>query len=196
MIMLRKFFLERFLLNWFVGPLTAMATTVILGLLLASQWGYVWHFLYGDEVSFAGWNIPVPKDFYVDERGAKLTLWKTVLGTPVFSDSYGLITLIVLKKPIDYEADFGKFQAIQTTLARENGVFGEANKKNFPLTPPRYCVEFLDGQKENALSQCIIDGARLTVWYSGSTAYLPAFYDTVRGLSRIPPEQDSSPTNP
>lgn len=196
MIMLRKFFLERFLLNWFVGPLTVMATTVILGLLLASQWGYVWHFLYGDEVSFAGWNIPVPKDFYVDERGETLILWKTALGTPVFSDSYGLITLFVFNRPIDHEADFEKFQAIQTTFARESGIFGETNRKDFALIPPRYCVEFLDVLKENALSRCIVDGTPLTVWFSGNTDYLPAFYSTVRGLSRIPPEQDSSPTNP
>ena len=180
----------------FIFLTTSIATVMILMLFAFSQWGYVWHFLYGDEVSFTGWKIPIPKNFYVWNRKKGLAFWKTDFGVPIFSDSYGLISLGMANKPIDYETDFDKFVAIQITLAREDGIFGEVNRKEFPQTPPRYCVEFLDGLNENALSRCIVDGTRLTVWYSGNAAYLPAFYSTVRGLSRIPTKENPVQTTP
>ena len=196
MIKLKKFSLEALVLGWLVGPAAIIATTLLLFMLIASQWRYAWHLFNVDEVSFAGWTVPVPKQFYVSNREEGLTLWKTDLGTPLFSESHGLISLFTGKRLLDYENDFEKLVALNITLARADGVLGEVNRKEFPLTPPRYCVEILDGLKETAVSRCIVDGTSLMVWYSGNAAHLPAFYSTVRGITRIPTKQSHTQTAP
>ena len=181
--------------NYILWPLICAGSTVLLGLILVANWGFVWHFLYGDSILHKGRNIPVPKGFYVlndsDSRYDSRTLWKTDFGTPFWDAPYGQITIFELPHRFVFEEDYPGYKAGILMDAKERGFTLRETDIHSSEKDTYYCLEGTDEKSTSSvLARCAIRNSNIIFFYQGHTKYLPAFYSTVQRTTLEPKNND------
>jgi hypothetical protein len=146
--------------------------------------GPTWHLLFGDKVSYAGWEIPVPKGFYVRKSQDRLTMWKLSFGVPLFAVPYGHVSLFFRPGPSFLLSQH--YQQFAETVSQEAAVGGYAvQRQTFAAGgSPAYCLQLgRSAAPPNSLVRCAIEGTGIAVFYEGDRRYLPDFYTLLEHMS-------------
>jgi len=152
--------------------------------------GPVWHAFTGDNISYQGWRVSVPKGFFawVPEKvpNAEIgpTFWRVGIGGPWIHHHYGHISLFSYPRPFQHDQDYPNF---------EKGLILDANRKGFQLksrvTVPvgsglGYCLEFEGPEQERlSLVRCAIGDSPVALFYEGDQKYVPDFFAMLRSMA-------------
>ena len=138
-------------------------------------------------ISYGGWRIPVPKQFYPQVSANGVSLWRLTFGVPFFDAPYGhigLYALVANQKPFACERDYSRFETSVTQEAAQSG-YGLASKPTIsPGKDARYCLEFAhSGGKPRSLLRCAIEDNNTILFNEGDSSYLADVIAMLRGMS-------------
>jgi hypothetical protein len=149
--------------------------------------GPIWHFFDGDSITYEGWQLPVPKGFYVRTLKSGLTMWRPTLGVPFFNAPYGHIS--VFHDPIDvqpfvYKKDFQSFSDTISEDARRSGYHLIDNRLVNIGKTAAYCLEFSrSNERPRFLVRCRVENALIAPFYEGDEQYLTDFFNMLEKMS-------------
>jgi hypothetical protein len=169
--------------------LSGVFVAAICGFLLAVPFfGFGWHVLHADYISWAGWKIPVPKDYFVrqDEKGS--AIWKLSFGTPYSTHRSVMSAFFSLKsgdKAFVGTSDTAQcLQAVSET-ATENGYQFKAKHIVSVGTKTASCFEFgRSGKQPRSLVRCATENGNIFPFFEGDAKYVPELFTTLRGMSQ------------
>jgi hypothetical protein len=167
--------------------LGAFVAVSLIFMLVLPLLGAGWHLVHRGYISYGGWRIPVPKQFYprMSENGP--TMWKLAFGAPFFDAPYGHISLYALganQKPFACERDYSRFETSVTQEAAQSGYRLESKLTTSPGKDARYCLAFAhSGGKPRSLLRCAIEDNNTILFYEGDSRYLADVIAMLRGMS-------------
>lgn len=153
-------------------------------LLTVPLFGACWHLLFGDTISYAGWNITVPKGFFVRESRDGPTMWKLNFGIPLLAVPYGHISLFSRPgEPFLFSQHYRRFAASVSQDA-ETGGYRVQERTLAAGGSSAYCLQMeRQAAQPNSLVRCAIEGTRIAVFCEGDRKYLPDFYSVLENMS-------------
>ncbi len=173
-----------------------LLTVAILLVILPVWTGRVWHLFNGSFTSYAGWTVPVPRDFFVSHKDGNLFIIKMeprLAGLGRHADM-----LVMLRIPSDnyfvYDRDFVKFEEIESASAGKKGLTERSTKRIQNGTASRYCIEFARSDSSKQVREapelqisCFIEGEPTTLTYTGRESLSSDVYSILQNRSKIAP---------
>jgi hypothetical protein len=156
---------------------------ILMILLIVPLLGPCWHLLYGEEISYAGWKVPVPKGFYVRRSLEGPTMWKEGFGIPFVNASYGHISLFHRPSPFAFDRDYAQFKQALIEDAAKKGYELKAERTAQVGKSSAYCLDFTHSSKPRSLLRCAVENSGFTFFYEGDTRYLSDAISALQGMS-------------
>jgi hypothetical protein len=179
---------KKVLVRVIVGTIGGTFGAVILLIAATLLLGPGWHLMHGNYVSYEGWQISVPRGFFVTHNRGAATIWKVLPGQGLLDLPYAQISLHYEsedKPPFSYAKNYDRSgYAVMATIANPGGY----KLTGQPMVPAGgttvYCWELSRSAKQPGSSVwCAMGGSRLYVSYFGSLRYLPDFYGVLKGMT-------------
>ena len=164
--------------------LSAIALFLAAGFLLSSGW----HLIHGRSISYAGWNIPVPRGYFVISHGGTPTMWRLAPGAPKFQIPYGALSFrnwTGSAHPFSREADYQSSEAAWSQAASESGHHLESSWQIPIQGKTGYCWEFTRKSRSQprSLVRCAIEGSNIYLFYEGDPQYSRDVTAIMEGMS-------------
>ena len=163
-------------------------------LLTVPLYGWCWHLLHGNFISYENWEVPVPKGYFVRnlEDGPTQkpqygpTMWKLTLGAPILkvpSAHFSFYNRSPLQ-PFSFERDYSRFKA---GLIRSDTDYGFQLKSEGMATVGNnvgHCLEFVRAKDASELLvHCAIENNVVLVFYDGDARYTQDFFTMLREMT-------------
>jgi hypothetical protein len=163
-------------------------------LLFVPLLGFGWHLLHGDFISYYGWRITVPKNYYVTNKPDGPAFWKLTLGAPRFDVPFAHVSFYTSRTHPSFKAsaDYAKFEESMTQNAAESGHHLK-QRRVLPIgTRSAYCVEFGPDQGQpRSLFRCAVENSSMYIFFEGDARYLPELARTLQEMFLETPSSES-----
>jgi len=174
----------------FVMLLVTFVVTICAYLLVVPLLGYGWHVLHGTYISYAGWKITVPRDYYVIQQRRGPAIWKLSFGAPLFDVPFSHVSFYSL--PPGTAAFMGtgdpaRYDKAVTQTAKERGY--QLKSKHFVTIGNKAaaCLEFArNGKQPRSLVRCAAEDANIYPFFEGDSRYIPDLFDALKRMSQEP----------
>jgi hypothetical protein len=172
--------------------LVVTALLALVAAFLPDLVGAGWRLIYGPSVRFKDWEIRVPRGWFAIHQGEGVTvermvhlaLWQ-VPPTAVF------LPVHVLQRFV-FEQQVWQQQQVAIQAAR--GYQFNRGHAEVVAGKPGYCWEFSAAKDPRRLwVTCLFPADRISVDFSGTPAYLPAFYSILPAITRESQPQGPAP---
>jgi hypothetical protein len=176
--------------RFFVMLLVTIVATVCLYLLIVPLLGYGWHVLHGNYVSYAGWKIAVPRDYYVIQQRRGPAIWKLSFGAPLFDVPFSHVSFYSL--PPGTAAfmgtrDSARYEKAVTQTATESGYQLKSKHTVTIGNKAAACLEFArSGKQPRSLVRCAAEDANIYPFFEGDSRYIPDLFDALKRMSQEP----------
>ena len=163
-----------------------LIATMLIGLVIASSLGPMWHLFHSGSITFQEWIIPVPERFFLRQEGAVPVLWKLGFGVPIWDAPRGQIRLYNWEGGLRFQFDshYGRFVNQASADAADRGFRFLAEKRIVVDNTPGYCLEFVSKSKNSRIDViCTIEESGVSVWYVGDSLFVDDFWGVLQGMS-------------
>ncbi|MDR3562658.1 MAG: hypothetical protein P4N59_14650 [Negativicutes bacterium] len=162
--------------------------TICVFLLVVPFLGYGWHLFHRNYISYAGWKIPVPKDYLVMAGTKSPSIMKLSLGEPYFGAPYSHVSFF------GHKPGGGEFKGSRDSVLFEESMSESAAKEGFRPKSKHIvavgdkvasCLEFeRNGKQPRSLVYCAVENAHIFPHFEGDAQYIPEFFSILNGMSQ------------
>ena len=146
--------------------------------------GYGWHIVHGDHISYGGWKIFVPKEYYVSAGPHGPNLWRLSLGAPQFEVPFAHVSFFNSPHQFRAATDYAKFEQSVTQYEKESGYQFSGMRTVLAGNTPAYCMEFRRQSKEPlSLVRCAIENSGIYGYFEGNPRFIPELFDMLKQMS-------------
>jgi len=154
-------------------------------LLVVPFFGVGWHAFHADYISYAGWKIPVPRDYYVRQEKEGAAIWKLSFGAPLFDVPFSHVSFFYGAKPFVGTSDAERFFQGISGVATEGGYQFKGKRIVSIGTKTASCFEFSrSGKQPRSLMSCATENDNIFPFFEGDARYIPEFLSTLSGMSQ------------
>ena len=140
--------------------------------------------LHSDHISYGGWKIFVPKEYYVSVGLRGPNLWRYSLGLPQFEVPFAHVSFFNSPHQFSAATDYAKFEQSVTQYEKESGYQFNGTRTVLAGNTPAYCMEFRRQSKEpRSLVRCAIEDNGIYAYFEGNPRFIPDFFNILKQMS-------------
>lgn len=162
-----------------------IATLLAVALFLPELVGIGWHVIYGKEVSYRTWQIPVPSDWFAIHQGESLTL-ERMLHFPL-REQTPTVVFLPMHTSKNFAFDVNVWTNVQINLQNQRGYRLAATRNMLVGGARGYCWEFVNRQDDSRWwITCLVPSERLSADFSGQRVFAADFYSILPQITWKP----------